>query len=288
MTAAEKIVRDLAAVDTVRSESAVFVRMDGNLAVINIGPSTIQVPCVGFYPPVTGMPVRVDWINGSPTVVGQVRPLNPLGVVTGPGSPKATVRVDGQEYTLFYRDGYTPQVGHTVEINWSTGIIQGRVTGADNPEAPGESGGAKTPFDVTVRAADSGRYQGNWWGNDPWASDSNVGIWTYEGRVRDAVGAGSIATIDIYLPLTQELGNCAIGVHEHAAIPSGDPGIHSSVTLPLGGRAGWVRLPVNFGGHLAAGGRGIGVLAPGAGGYNKWLGTASDGMSGALRITGVR
>lgn len=290
MTAADQVASQLSTVDTVRSETAIFVRMAGTLAVVNIGTSTVSVPCVGFFPPIAGMPVRVDWVNGSPSLVGPVRPLSPLGTVTGTGSPRATVTVDGNSYTLYYRSGYSPTVNDTVEINWATGIIQGKVTGFDNPSKPSEGGGGVTPFDVTVRAVDSGRYQSGsgWWGNDPWASDSNSGIWTYGNTIRDSIGSGTVSTIQIYLPLAQEAGNCAIGVHAHPAIPGGGPSISSTVTLPIGGRGGWVALPQAFGSYLAAGGRGIGVLAPGAGGYNIWRGTAADGLSGAIRITGTR
>ena len=290
MTVGDAVAAQLAQVDTARSETAVFVRMDGPLAVVNIGPSTVRVPCVGFFPPVSGMPVRVDWINGSASLVGPVKPLSPLGTITGTGTPKATVTVDGTVYQLFYRSGYTPTVGDTVEINWATGIIQGQVTGFDAPEPPPVGGGSATPFDVTVRAVDSGRYQSGsgWWGNGPWASDNNSGIWVYGNTIADAIGSGTVTAVSVYLPLTQELGNCAIGTHPHASIPGGAPSIGSTIDLPLGGRAGWVGLPAGFGSYLAAGERGLGVLAPGAGGYNIWNGTASDSMSGAVRLIGSR
>lgn len=277
----------LAEMTTARSETGVFVRMDGRFAVVNIGTSTVTVPCVGFYPPVVGMAVRVDWINGSPAVSGPVRPLSPLGVITATGTPRATVTVDGTPYLLFYRAGYTPALNDQVEINWATGIIQGKITGADNPSSPGESGAGQTPFEVVVRAANSGRFESSWWGNDPWASNSNVGIWTYENRALDAVGVANVTTCDIYLPLVQEVGNLSIGVHTHPAIPGGAPTITSLVPYSLGSRSGWIRLPSTFGPFLAAGGRGIGVTAPG-GGFNKWRGTAADSLSGALRISGTR
>lgn len=289
MTDADVLARQLAAVSSARSEAAIFVRMDSRFAVVNIGTSTVTVPCVGFYPPVPGMAVRVDWVNGSPAVTGPMKPLSPMGKITATGTPRATVTVDGVQYLLYYRSGYTPAVNDDVEINWATGIIQGKVTGLDNPTSPGENAGGSTPFDVTIRAGNSGRYQSGsgWWSNDPRASNSNNGIWTYENRVADAVGGGTVATIDIYLPLIQQLGNCSVGVHPHAGLPAGAPTITSLTPLALGQRSGWVRLPQFFGPYVAAGGRGIGVTAPG-GGDNIWRGTAGDPLSGALRITGTR
>ncbi|MEV4777448.1 hypothetical protein [Microbacterium sp. LWH12-1.2] len=285
MSNAETVARQLAARGSVRSETAIFVRMEGRFAVVNIGTSTVTIPCVGFYPPAVGMAVRVDWVNGSPAVSGPVTPLSPLGTITGTGSPKATVLVDGVEYMLYYRDGYTPVVGDPVEVNWATGVIQGKVTGTDAPVPPGTGGVGSGPFQVTVRATNSGRYESSWWGNDPWASAHNDGIWVYGDTVRDAVGSGTVTGIQIYLPLVQQVGSASIGVHPHWAIPGGPPSISSLIDLPQGSRAGWVWLPVGFGTYVAAGGRGIGVAD---GGYNIWRGTAGDALSGALLISGTR
>lgn len=289
MSNAETVARKFAQQDTVRSETAVFVRMDGRLAVVNIGSATVAVPCVGFYPPVPGMSVRVDWVNGSPVVTGPVVPLNPLGEVTSTGTPRATVLVDGVSYTLPVMADYTPVVGDLVAINWSMGVIMGKVAAVDAPATPGESGGdGPEPFSVTVRAADSGRFDknyGHWWGNDPWASASNAGIWVYGNRVRDAVGSGTVTRIEIYLPLAQEVGSATIGVHDHAWVPPGAPSILFKTNLPGGARSGWQTLDASYGPFVAAGGRGIGVDD---GGYNIWRGTAADGLSGALRLSGTR
>lgn len=288
MINAETVARRLAARDTMRSEVAVFVRMEGRYAVVNIGDSTVPMPCVGFYPPVVGMAVRVDWVNGSPAVTGPVTPLNPLGVISGTGTPRATVTVDGVEYMLFYREGYTPTVADQVEINWVTGVIQGKVTGVETPVPPEETGGGSVAFSVVVRAANSARYDddhNNWWGNDPWASANNDSIWVYGNRVRDAVGSGTPSRIEIYLPLKQQVGSASIGVHAHSSVPGGAPVITSKTNLPIGKRSGWQQLPTSFGTYVAAGGRGIGVAD---GGYNIWRGTAADSLSGALRISGTR
>lgn len=289
MSNADDVARKMGEGGSSRSESAVFVRMDGRFAVVNIGTSTVTVPCVGFYPPLPGMSVRVDWVNGSPAVTGPVKPLSPLGKITATGTPRATVTVDGVAYLLYYRSGYTPALNDDVEINWATGIIQGKVTGLSSSTGPGESGGGGSSFDFVILAGNSGRYQAGsgWWSNDPRASNSNSGIWTYENRVADAVAGGTVATIDIYLPLLKELGNCSVGVHAHSNIPGGAPSISSLTPLALGQRAGWVRLPQTFGSFVALGSRGIGMTAPG-GGDNIWRGRALDSYSGALRLTGTR
>lgn len=285
----DQILASLDKIPSVRSITGVFVRMDGAFAVVNVGDSTITIPCVGFYPPAAGMVVQVEWRDGKPAVTGPARPLNPIGTIAATGSPRATVTVDGVSYLLYYRSGYSPSVGHTVEINWATGIIQGQVTGVDTPTQPDvKPPGASSFSNLKVKARDSGRYQGSWWGNsDPWASNSNDGIWTYGDRIKDAIKGATISRIEIYLPLLSRLGNCSIGTHPHASIPGGAPSISNLEALSLSNRSGWTRLPTSFASYLAAGGRGIGVTAPG-GGLNKWRGVDLDSDSGALRFTGTR
>lgn len=289
MNDAEKVQQQIAGLTATRSETAVFVKMDGRFAVVNIGTSTITVPCVGFYPPVAGMPVRVDWVNGSASLTGPVRPLNPLGRIAATGSPRATVTVDGTAYSLFYRSGYTPAVNDDVEVNWATGVIQGKITGVTVPDTPNETTPEPKPFEFVVRAQQSGRFNssGRWGNSDPWASNTTRGLWTYGNSIKDALaGAVTINFVDIYLPLVSELGNTAIGLHEYGDLPGFFPTISDAINLPLGSRGGWLRMP-NWASFLALGQRGIGVLAPG-GGQTIWNGVASDPMSGALRFNGTR
>lgn len=292
MTDAEILARKLAQQTSARSETALFVRMDGRFAVVNIGTSTITIPCVGVYPPRSGIPVRVDWVNGSAAVTGLVTPKNPFGTISASGSPRASVLVDGTTYELFVLEPYSPTVGDSVAVDWDRYLIIGKVSGIDTPDVPGESGGGGIPFDVTVRAQNSGRYQGGsgWWGNDPWASSSNQGIWTYGNTIRDAVGGGTVSAAYVFLPLISQVGLASVGAHDHPYIPGGAPYILPSSLIPmgLGGRSGWVALTASVGQYLAAGGRGVGVLAPGGGGYTRWRGTSSDAMSGAVRLVGTR
>jgi hypothetical protein len=288
MSAADKVARALARIPSVRTELGVFIRMDGNLALVNIGSSTVRIPCVGTYPPPVGETVQIEWRKGRPYLVGGSRQSNPIGTITATGSPRATVTVDGVSHMLYYRDGYVPTVGDTVEINWVTQVIQGKLTGAEEPEPPQEAPESKpSPFDLTVRATNSGRYQNSWWGNDPWASNNNDGIWTYGNRVRDALKGAKINRAWIFLPLKQEVGDCRIGTHPHASIPGSAPSLSSLTVLPIGERRGWQPISLAFAEYLAVGGRGIGMSAP-ADGFNIWAGTDLDKLSGALRFTGTR
>lgn len=284
--------RDLVAnIPEVRSHTATFVRMDGNLAVINTGDTQIKLPAPGFYPPRVGMTVQVEWRNGKGAVIGPAVTRNPIGEITGTGSPLATVEVDGESYLLPYEEWYTPAVTDEVSIDWVREVIVGKLsTSPDAPEEPSTPPSAATPFDVTVLAQRSGKWDfpnANYWGGtEVWASNNNDGVWVYGSAFRDGVGASaSISRIWINLPLISQTGSCAIGLHDLAAL-SGAPSIHDEVTLNP--RGGWVELPVSFGVYLLAGGRGIGVTAP-TGGLSKWRGAPSpDAWSGALRVQGTR
>ena len=271
-----------------RSETAVFVGMSGQYAVVNIGESTVKLPCQGWYPPVVGMTVQVEWRAGRGIVAGPAAAIPAVGKITETSGTQATVTINDVPYTLYYRAGYSPTVGDLVSVNWATGVIDGKITGQQAPTPPPSGGGGTSAFSgLVVRAADSGRYQTSWWGNDPWASNNNDGIWVYGSRVRDALKGATVTSAAVYLPLIQQLGNCSIGVHPHPTIPAGAPAIGSLAALPIGGRGGWVPISVAYAVYLAAGGRGIGVTAPG-GGYNQWRGVAADGLSGALRFAGTR
>ena len=221
---AEQLARVAARIPEVRSHTAVFVRMEGALAVVNVGPNTIRVPNVGWVPPSSGMTVQMEWRDGRPVVTGPAVALNPIGVITGTGTPRATVTVDGVEYLLFIRDGYTPVLGDTVTVNWQTGIIEGAVTGVDEPAPPPVEPPAQTFFsDMPVLAWKSGRYQTSWWSTDPRASNSNVGLWVYGTRIQDALRGANVTRIFVFLPLIKELGNCAIGLGHHLDIPARTP-----------------------------------------------------------------
>lgn len=284
--------RDLVAnIPDVRSHTATFVRMDGNLAVVNTGNTQIKLPAPGFYPPRVGMTVQVEWRNGKGAVTGPAVTRNPLGTVTGTGSPLATVAVDGVSYLLPYEEWYTPAVSDVVSIDWVREVIVGKLSTSPDPAPePTNPGGVAAPFDVNILATASGKwstsYSNYFGGSEVWAGNTTHGVWIYGSAFRDGVGAGaSISRIWINLPLISQTGNCSIGLHDLGSL-SGAPSIHSSIVLNP--RGGWVELPVSFASYLLAGNRGIGVTAP-SGGLTKWRGAPSpDAWSGALRVQGTR
>lgn len=294
-SSADVVAEKLATIPSVRSETAIFLAMVEGRARVRIGGSEILLPFVGVYPPLVGQVVQVEWRDGTGVVIGPTEPRSSLGVVTAVAAPSVTIDVSGELFTMRYLRSYTPAVGDNVVVMWGEdgGVCLGTTDAPPPPPRPAPLPDAPSDpvdrFDVTVRAENSGRYQSSWWGNDPWASSSNRGIWVYGTRLRDALrGADGFNHLDIFLPLRQEVGACQIGIAQHSAIPGGAPIITDLVDLPLGRRGGWQPLPIGWAGTLALGDRGIGVIAPGGAGYTIWSGTAADPASGQLRIRGIR
>lgn len=287
MRTATDITNDrIKALPDVDRRTATFVGMVGNQAQVNVGPSqTIVVPCVGFYPPVPGMAVQMERIAGQWKVTDPAVAQPAIGLITATGTPQAEVTINGTAFLFYYRTGYTPSIGDQVEVNWATGVIQGKITGSNAGTAPdtaGAAGPSPLPGDP-VLATNSGQYRSRWQSNDVRASDSVSGAWFYSGRVAAALTGATVSSIEIYLPLRQQLGVCNIGTHGYQNMPGGWTGATNLV--PLSPRGGWVALPTSFAAALAAGG---GIAVTSGNGDNQWSGTQSDALSGALRFRGTR
>ena len=284
-TGDEIILARLATIPDVASKLGVFVRMSGQLAVVNVGGSTVTIPVSGFYPPIAGMSVQLERRNGSLIVTGPSKQLPALGVMQSAGTPKAVVLAGGKEYTLGMRDTYTPTIGDDVEINWFSGLIQGKVKGVTVVAPPIESLSpvAEAFSDLRIMAEDSGSYIGRWWTNDVYNGDNNTGGWFYGARVADGLRGATITKIEMYLNPRRAGGNAPqVGTHTSGSKPGGNVTVSGQVALEP--RSGWVELPLSWAAVLKAGG-GIGVTPSG---YTIWRGTGSDAYSGALRFSGTR
>ncbi len=282
----ELILRELARIPDVGHQLAEFVAMTGVKAVVNIGDKSVTIPVSGWYPPVAGMIVQLERRNGELIVTGPATQNPPLGKVTGTGSPKVTVVAGGTSYLLYYRAGYTPAVGDDVEINWATGVVQGKVTGTPADPGPGQNpGGGGGPFsDLVVFADDSGSYNSRWWTNDVWNSDNNTGAWFHGGKLRSALKGADVTSIEIFLNPREASGYAPkVGLHNSNTKPGGNVGVHDQIDLEP--REGWVRLPTWWGNWLRDNDGSIGTTRSG---YTIWRGTASDRYSGALRFAGNR
>jgi hypothetical protein len=215
-------------IPSVGSQTAQFVRMVDGLAEINIGENTIQVACVGYQPPVTGMTVQVEHRSGRYVVTGPAVSPVQSGTVTAEGTPLLTVVVAGVTYSLPFLSSYTPAVGDEVEVDWSRakgGLVLGKITTTNNPtEPPTQEGGLPQTFEnLLVNAIDSGKYQSSWWGNsDVWATNNNHGAWFYGADIRSALKDKTITRAEIYLPLISTTRDALLGVHSSPTKPAGD------------------------------------------------------------------
>lgn len=286
MSTTSLLVDRLSKIPDVASLVGEFVRMEGQRAIVNIGPNTVPIAVSGFYPPAVGMFVQIERRPGGMIVTGPAQQLNPMGSIKAVGSPKSTVTVDGTDYLLGMRDGYAPVVGDDVEINWATGIIQGKVTATAAPAPPPAQGAAPTAFsNMVVQAIGSGNFwSGRWNKDDPWASTSNRGAWFYGSALRDSLRGANISSAEIYMPATALAGSVQMGLHGHPSQPGGAPGGSSFVTLS--GANGWVPLPGGFAEWLRD--NVGGVVVDSSNGLNKWRGRGSDAYSGAMRFSGTR
>lgn len=289
ITSTQATMRALARMPDVDHLVARFLTMDGALARVQFGEGApVSIPSSGQYPPWPGDSVQIERRNGRLVMTGPTVAKSGMGVITATGTPKATVRCDGIDYLLPYRDGYTPVVNDDVEINWVTQVIQGKVTTvpAPPPVDPGTGGGGG-PFDIIFQAQDSGTWNGTrYYTNIVNASDNEMGAWVYGPVLGDTLlDSWAIEHIWIYLSPIQELGEAYIGVHPYLTLPGAWVG--SIGTIPLDQRSGWVELPQIFGLTFRDSGGGIAVTS--GNGLNRWQGTQGDpGLSGALRITGTK
>lgn len=292
MTLGDRVNRQAADVSRITSAVGVFVAMVDGLARVSIQGAVVDIKCDGWYPPVAGMPVRVDTVNSIMRVVGPAQTLSPRGTVTASvdSGTRAAITVDGVAYTLPVLSGYSPTIGHVVVVNWQTGHILGREAAAPVVSTPSTPGvGGKSFKDLTIAPVGSGKYDtnfDNWWAPpDPWASNNNKGIWVYGGRFVALAGA-NITRVEMFLPLITQAGAASIGLHAYPTIPGGEPTITPST--PLTDRNEWVDLPVAWGNHLRDNPtHGIGVLCPSSG-MTQWRGFGNHSLSGVLRFEGTR
>lgn len=292
MTFPEQVIAAVKSLPRVNSFTGTFIRMDGLLAVVNLNETQIKVRCDGWNPPIQGQHVRLESIDGAVRVVGPAQTAQAEGVVQSVSGSVVTVLVGETAFKFRFLESPTPPTsGDTVIIDWASGTVLGKAgVGPPTPEQPPAPGGGGTPFsDLVIQSVTSSRFDTRWWGNgDLWASNANVGAWFYANAFTALAGVTSFSRVEVFLPLQSQRGNASIGIHPHPATPAGGPGIGSLVSLPLGGRNGWVALPNEWGAHFRDNpSHGVGVTAPG-GGYTQWVGRPTNHLSGALRFAGTR
>lgn len=287
---ASRITDQVGAIQPVVAKTAIFISRNGFKALVNTGESSVVLPFVGMHLPPSGHPVQLELRAGQMVVTGPARPLPGIGKITATGSPKATVAAWGVSYVLAYRAGYTPVVDDDVEISWSgdEGVIQGKVTAvtvAVPPPVlapPGTTLFHPPPF----LAIDSGTWNpsySKWITRDVWASLSTTGAWFHGNTVKDTIPDSAVVKLArIFLPPLSLTGGAPILQRHTSPTKPGSPVTFIGAGVALGSRSGWVDFPLSWVDYLKANPGGIGMNH---GGFNKYRGTQSDGLSGALDIS---
>lgn len=280
----------LSSIPTVTSKLAIFVQRVGFRVVVNIGATSATLPFVGTYLPPPGFAVQLEYRPTGWVVTGPALPLPAEGVVTGTGSPRATVTAWGTAYTLRYRDGYTPVLNDLVSISWNgegEGWIIGKLTASSSATGPSANGAAtgQKVRPPAFTAIDSGTYRaGSGWWTRTVRANVDDGAWFYGTKIRDSIPDTATPTrARIYLPIL-EINIDAPGqlrLHTHRKKPAGAPSFTGSA-YPVPAVSGWRDIPLSWIDFLKANDGGIGFDG---GGFWIVRGTDTDAQSGALDIT---
>lgn len=270
-----------------------MVARDGDLALVDIGDARLPVPVIGDTFPNAGEYVRLLRVGQQTFLLGLARTRSALGAITAnPGGGLVTVEYpagSGVTADMRYPKYYTPVIGDTVVIDWTTGGTVIAVLAASGAAAAPSAGPAPAPAPATYRqtftALDSGTQNnggGSWWTNEVYAGDTTLGGWFYGTKIRDTIpDNAAIVSERVYLPIRQQIGAAPnLALHNFGS----KPGLitYFAQTALTGARSGWITLPAGWGIYLAQNTSGLGMNH---GGYNIYHGTQRDGMSGAVEIT---
>lgn len=241
----------------------------------------VQSARVFGYPPAVGVEALLLYIGGVPFCLGPAYRA-PWGVVAElPSAGKVTVSGDdGRPYSVPYADSLDLLVGDRVAIEWSSGVVvaePGSEVAEGDTAGPADGGGGERSW--TFWAVDSGSYGSRWFTDRVYSSDSNIGVFFYQGIADTIPDSATIKSVTLHLDAMQVSGGApTIGLHALAS-KSGPPTVSSAVEIGSG--SGDFGLPTGFGDALKTGAAlGVGTNT---GGYHIYS-PANVNNSGALTI----
>lgn len=293
VSSADRVAEALRDVPNMALLMGTFVAESGVQAVVDVGVSRVTVPTLGYYFPVPGDTVRLLRLDKTLLMLGPANPRSPVGRVTATGSPRCTVECpsgSGVTKLMGYPSNITPAVNDVVLIDWTSGgTVIDKITASPTSVAPADpSSDTGGTFTQTFTALDSGTFYvpgARWNTADVWAvtTGNNRGAWFYGSKVQDTIpDAAVVSSVEIYAPVFYDGGAAPVAqVHTSASKPAGNVSL-TSLTHTMSPRGGWVSLPTAFIDYMKVSGGGIALVD---GGWAKYSSVASDGASGALRVT---
>lgn len=283
------------------------VVVTAGVASVNVAGGGGVVKWAGEFVPVHGDPVLVLLQGGQAYVLAPVasagRPATGT-VSTVPGGSTVTVNVAGVSTACTFLASYSPVVGDTVALDWSSSQprVLGKIGTVGAPAAPAPPSApppAASAGVTTFPAVDSGSFRDGSWRGDTsdviqgdapgYAGHGNNGAWFY-GSAPESLAGATVTKAEVYLPSgSSSVSTPAVHLYRHGSRtrPAGD------VTRLAGpfdvakpwGTAGWypfdtaaAQVIVNLGG-------GVGIAGTP---YARLDGLSKNGQSGALRITWSR
>lgn len=289
----DAILDQLSKLSTISRRSGVFVGIDGDFALVDMGGQRFPARwALSGMTPTVGDAVWVDTIKtGVDTAVfiaGVAAPRPGTGVVVSVTGDLVKITTDFGDFDMPYA-GTEPSSGDTVGVSWPGPWCSKLSTSPDEPvtpPAPGGGGGGVQS--VVFRPIDAGttHSSGDWWQPEVWAAENNVGAWIMGTQIRDTIRAGAVLdSLQIYINQTQRYGDAPNWALHSLPSKSGVPAFTAlGAWQPPGDGFQTPPFAAALFNALKAGGGALGV-GLNHGGYNRFASLTADGMSGAIKIT---
>lgn len=272
----------------VAARYAVFINLTPEgAAVVQMADSRFVAETATGYVPQPNERVLILSV-GERHLMFAARALPGTGTVLTTAGNRVSVQTTTGTVTVPYV-GATPTSGDLVGISWSEiPYVIGKLSTSPPPPAPIPDPTVKTSRSATFMVTDTGSHNvgsGNYWQQQPWASDTTYGGWFYGTQIADTIPADAeFVSLEFYVSWQSRFGSSPnFGLH---------PLLGKSGQLSFTGVTAWSPNggwqtppdPASWFNALKAGGgrRGVGLSH---GGYNRFSSRAQDAMTGALRIT---
>lgn len=285
---ADELLKQLAGKSSLATFIGTFIASASSGCQVDVGGGPIPAQLGTSYLPEINESVWVFFIDGDPFVMGSANTKPGRGTVVSTAGSLVTLTTDFGQVAVPYNNAVTPSAGQIMHLTWQGGGYADSVMSISPPPPTPPTPPTPQPIQHvdTFSAIDAGSYNSRWWTSQVRADNSDLGCWFYGSKIGDTLSAAAqVQAIQIYISAAQIQGNPPnFALHNYQSNPGGAPTLNGATAVAVS--PGWVTLPTSFAAALQTGGgaAGVGVAH---GGFNIFNSLASDGQSGALRITSV-